>query len=113
MDALALGLSANRIVSCARKSARLTARRLFLGAAIRFRFDRWTIHAPVVSRLKRREGNEIARIDGAAGRLFMVHPDSPTWMWLLVEQAAFHFGNEGDTSSYSSWQRSGNRSCVA
>jgi len=62
---------------------------------MRFRFDRWTVHAPVVSRLKRKEGIEIARLDGAAGRIFMVHPESPTWMRLLVEQAAFHFGNEG------------------
>ena len=62
---------------------------------MRFRFDRWTIHAPIASRLKRREGVEVARFDGAVSRIFMVHPDSPVWMRLLVEQCAFHFGNEG------------------
>ncbi len=64
-------------------------------AAMDFPFDRWTVHAPLTSRLKWRDGLAIGEIDGAACRMFMVNPDSPTWMRRFVEECAFHFGNEG------------------
>ena len=60
-----------------------------------FPFDRWTVHAPHTSRLRWKQGLAIGEVEGAVCRMFMVNPDSPTWMRHFVEECAFHFGNEG------------------